>query len=168
MKVLLLTILAIKAFPDCNSTGVVCGDDARTYRNGCECQNQGRQIKYYGPCGQANWVPQFDSKVIGQPAAALNLTKPRYAWGWERPVLENNVDRSAWINWKWDKVHEPVYDFTKDLNGIWSSPAPINYNYNDWNWGNWRWLNEVQNQKQNIAGTGCCNVCVDARQTPCN
>ena len=71
------------------------------------------------------------------------MSKSKYAWGWERPEQKRpDFDQHAWINWKWDKVYPPMYDFGKEF-GPYTKQAPINYNYNDWWWGNWRWLNDV-------------------------
>lgn len=48
-----------------------------------------------------------------------------------------------YINWKFDKVLEPVYDYS---NNTFANPVPtyLRYNNLNWNWGNWNWLNDVE------------------------
>jgi len=72
------------------------------------------------------------------------LSSSRFAWGWERPSAKSfGLDHHNYINWKFDKVLAPVYDFSKTMGHFSQGGPAINYNYNDWNWGNWSWLNDV-------------------------
>ena len=75
----------------------------------------------------------------------MDLSQSRYAWGWELPSVP--IEDNKYINWKFDKVLEPVYDFSNNFGKFGSQGPVINYNYNDWNWGNWNWLNDVQAPK---------------------
>lgn len=167
MKYLLLIFLASSTFAfqynNCQQSGPVCSNQQQTFTNACACQQAGQSISHLGVCGSSSnyWLPQFDQKVIGKAPEPIDLSDSRINWGWNKPTYKKHIPWGhGYINWKFDNVLNPVYDFSYVI-GPYSPQARINYNYDNWNWGNWRWLNDVQGQKSYNTGMGCCNTCVN-------
>lgn len=74
-------------------------------------------MNHYGSCNSYSnqWTAQYDQKEIGKAPAPVDLSHSRIYWGWNKPERSSSLNDHNYINWKFDKVLKPVYDFSYSM-----------------------------------------------------